>query len=296
MALGILMVVMSAVLPQIIVGIRGAAVADSMTAAKGIVEAQMEKMRNLPWHVAPSAELRIDVLDRYFPNLTAPSNTSFACLEADGSVRVPATTRTGYVSGTTRCAYEPLNGPFYRTVELVDPAGAGRLHPGHRHPVPHQRRADHDARRLRTRTGRHSRPRATTAATTRKDDPISAADRRDHHGVRHARRASAQADDGLHPDRRRPALPGAHHGDRGCDRHPDQRRHAGGPVGVGERRAGRPLRVPGATEHRQRHPGRGLRALVHRRSQGVVRRTGVHTADDTPAGRQQARRLADRHV
>ncbi len=122
-ALGILMVVMSAVLPQIIVGIRGAAVADSMTAAKGIVEAQMEKMRNLPWHVAPSAELRIDVLDRYFPNLTAPSNTSFACLEADGSVRAPATTRTGYVSGTTRCAYEPSNGPFYRTVELVDPAG-----------------------------------------------------------------------------------------------------------------------------------------------------------------------------
>lgn len=122
-ALAILMVVMVAVLPQVIVGLRGAAVADSMTAAKGVITAQMEKMRNLPWHVAPSAELRIDVLDRYYPNLTPPTNTSFACLAADGSVRAPATTRSGYVSTTTRCSYEPAGGAFYRTVEVVDPAG-----------------------------------------------------------------------------------------------------------------------------------------------------------------------------
>lgn len=122
-ALGVLMVVMAAVLPQVVVGLRGATVADSMTAAKGVIEAQMEKMRNLPWHVAPSAELRIDVLDRYYPDLTPPTNTSFACLQADGSVRPPSTTRSGYVSTTTRCSYEPASGPFYRMVEVVDPAG-----------------------------------------------------------------------------------------------------------------------------------------------------------------------------
>ncbi len=74
-ALGVFLVVMTAVLPLIVGGLRGTARAGQVTEQKGVVEAQLERMRNLPWHVAPNAGQFIDVLDRYFPNLTAPTVT-----------------------------------------------------------------------------------------------------------------------------------------------------------------------------------------------------------------------------
>jgi type II secretory pathway pseudopilin PulG len=114
-ALGLTMVVMMALLPQLIVGIRGAALANDVTEAKGVVQGQLEKMRNLPYHVAPSAELRIDLLDTYFPSLL-PLNPAFSCRTGAKFV-APAVSWSGYVTGGQRCEYEPATGSFYRKVE-----------------------------------------------------------------------------------------------------------------------------------------------------------------------------------
>ena len=116
-ALGVTMVVMVALLPQLLVGIRGAALANDVTEAKGVVQGQLERMRNLPYHVAPSA-LRIDVLDLYFPDLGAPHTATFDCRTAGRFVE-PSMDWKGYVhtSTDTRCPYEPATGSFYRNVE-----------------------------------------------------------------------------------------------------------------------------------------------------------------------------------
>lgn len=121
-AMGIFLVVMVAVLSQVLIGVRGSARANEVTEEKGVIEARLELMRNLPWHVAPSAEQRIDILDRYYPNLT-PSTATVDCGTATAPT-LPGTSWTGYVSGT-RCPYEPAAGPFFRTVDAVDPVGSG---------------------------------------------------------------------------------------------------------------------------------------------------------------------------
>lgn len=119
-ALGVTMVVMTALLPQLLVGIRGAVLANDVSAAKGVVQGQLEMMRNLPYHVAPSAERRIDVLDTYFPNLAGPASAPpLSCLNG-GRYVTPDTAWSGYVTGTARrCPYEPTSGSFYRKVETV---------------------------------------------------------------------------------------------------------------------------------------------------------------------------------
>lgn len=117
-ALGVTTVVMMALLPQLVAGIRSTGTANSITQAKGILQAELEMMRNLPYHVAPSAGAYADVLDRYYPGLGAPAGAP-AC----GSPHaVAASAWTGYVAPTSpaRCAFEPPTGAFYRTVRRVD--------------------------------------------------------------------------------------------------------------------------------------------------------------------------------
>jgi type II secretory pathway pseudopilin PulG len=121
-ALGLTMVVLVALLPQLLVGIKGAALANDVTEGKGVVQGQLETMRNLPYHVAPSAERRIDLLDTYFPDLV-PVTPAFSC-KTGAKFTAPAagprssTSWSGYVTGSaTRCEYEPATGSFYRMVE-----------------------------------------------------------------------------------------------------------------------------------------------------------------------------------
>ena len=123
-AMGIFLVVMAAVFPQVMAGIRGTSRASQLTEAKGVIEAQLELMRNLPWHVAPDAGDYIDVLDRYYPDLgvAATTVTTATCAGLPDD-----TSWTGYVKATSaRCPeYETTSGAFFRTVEVVDPAGPG---------------------------------------------------------------------------------------------------------------------------------------------------------------------------
>ena len=115
-ALGILVVVMTALLPQLLMGIRSSATAASVTEAKGVAQGQLERMRNMPFHVARQAGPYLDVLDRYYTKLTpAPAVT---CKDGDDYTS-PVVGWSGYVTGTSsssRCDYDPRTGPFYRYV------------------------------------------------------------------------------------------------------------------------------------------------------------------------------------
>lgn len=113
-ALGVVTTVMVALLPQLIVGIRSTGLAQAVTQAKGVAQGQLEQMRNLPFHVAPSAGEYVDLLDRFFPDRNAPVATP-EC-RGGSDYRLPTTSWSGYVvAGAVRCDYEPT-GPFYRTV------------------------------------------------------------------------------------------------------------------------------------------------------------------------------------
>jgi type II secretory pathway pseudopilin PulG len=123
-SLGVLMIVVATLLPQLVSGIRAVGTARMVTQAKGVAQGELERMRNLPFHISPAAGQYIDVLDYYYRNLTPPSTTP-TCTAADGAYSQPQPGWTGYVAdGATRCAYEPSSGAFYRTVKQV-PATAG---------------------------------------------------------------------------------------------------------------------------------------------------------------------------
>lgn len=123
-SIGLVGLLVAMVLPGLVTGIRATQVARSATQEKSLALAELERMRNLPFHVAPEAGDFVDVLDRYFTDLRPPA-TAIACTD-DGGLIPPTVAMTGYVAGAARCAWEPA-GPFYRVVrtEASDPDLAG---------------------------------------------------------------------------------------------------------------------------------------------------------------------------
>jgi type II secretory pathway pseudopilin PulG len=120
-AIAIVMVVVTALLPQLVGGIRATGTARTVSQAKGVIQGQLDRMRNLPYHVSPDAGPYRDVLDYYFNNRStaAPSPT---CTVSGKYVALPED-RTGFVDvGGARCAYEPPTGAFYRSVSVLPPA------------------------------------------------------------------------------------------------------------------------------------------------------------------------------
>ena len=66
-------------LPALIVGIKADAVAQRTSQARNLAQSQMERLRNLPFHVAYDVGSEyVDLLDRYYEDLDAPA-TSVAC-------------------------------------------------------------------------------------------------------------------------------------------------------------------------------------------------------------------------
>ena len=120
-ALGILLTVVVALLPQIVVGVRATGTARLVTQAKGVAQGQLERMRNLPFHIAPEAGNFVDVLDFYYRNRSAPALAP-ACTTG-GRFNAPAAGWAGYVSATSaaRCSYEPSSGAFFRSIDVVAP-------------------------------------------------------------------------------------------------------------------------------------------------------------------------------
>jgi len=122
-ALGILAIVVVTLLPQLIVGIQATGTARLVTQAKGVAQAELERMRNLPYHISYEAGDFRDVLDFYYTD--ADLGAAPTCTDASGGYAAPQTSWGGYVAETgARCAYEPAVGVFYRTVRQV-PAANG---------------------------------------------------------------------------------------------------------------------------------------------------------------------------
>lgn len=122
-SLGVLTVVMVALLPQLIVGIQATGTARLVSQAKGVAQGQLERMRNLPYSIAPAAGDYVDLLDYHYRDLTAPASPA-QCTGTAGWT-LPTASWSGYVApGGARCSYEPATGAFYRSV-VTQPAGSG---------------------------------------------------------------------------------------------------------------------------------------------------------------------------
>ena len=121
-ALAIFLTVVVALLPQVVVGVRATGTARLVTQAKGVAQGQLERMRNLPFHIAPEAGDFVDVLDFYYRDRVAPTTTP-TCTSG-GRFTAPAAGWTGYVASasTARCSYEPAAGAFFRSVDVVAPS------------------------------------------------------------------------------------------------------------------------------------------------------------------------------
>jgi prepilin-type N-terminal cleavage/methylation domain-containing protein len=113
-AIGIVVVVMVAVLPQMVNGIRAGAYARVSTQGKTMITSELELMRNLPFQVQPNAGQYVDLFDRYFQDLVPPTDGPDC---RDGDLWMPPPSEaSGFVSESgERCSYEP-SGPFYRIV------------------------------------------------------------------------------------------------------------------------------------------------------------------------------------
>lgn len=122
---GILALLITALTPALVVGIRSNDVARRALQEKGFAQTEVELMRNLPFHVAPAAGDFIDVLDRFFRDLTPPA-TPPVCGDGE-QFGAPTRDAIGYVAAASpRCPWEP-DGAFYRQVRTIadDPQLAG---------------------------------------------------------------------------------------------------------------------------------------------------------------------------
>ena len=106
-AIGVLMIVMVALVPQLVLGIQATGTARLSTQAKGVVQGELEKMRNLPYYIAPEAGPFLDVLDTYYRH--AKPDATPTCQKAAGELTLPQSPLSVY------CAGNPLR-PFYRVV------------------------------------------------------------------------------------------------------------------------------------------------------------------------------------
>src|SRR6478609_8771002 len=95
-AMGIFLVVSAAVLPLVLAGFRTAATARDVSQTKGVAQAQIEKMRDLPYYVGRAAGDYKDLLDAYYRDRVAP--TAPPSCAAPTLTALPATTWSGYVS------------------------------------------------------------------------------------------------------------------------------------------------------------------------------------------------------
>lgn len=114
-AIGLLSTVVVAIGPVMANTVRAEGHAKLDARAKGVLQGQLDAMRNLPFHVDPSAGDHVDLLDSYFRNMSAP--TTGASCGTTGRPGTPQSSWSGYVpsSSAARCWYEPA-GALYRTV------------------------------------------------------------------------------------------------------------------------------------------------------------------------------------
>jgi prepilin-type N-terminal cleavage/methylation domain-containing protein len=122
-ALGVLMIVATALVPQVIGGIRATAVARDITQAKGVAQARLETMRAMPYYVGREAGDFIDVLDTYYRNTTTPS----VAASCSGTLSaLPPTSWSGYLPpSAARCPWEPAGAAYRKVINPIQAPGLG---------------------------------------------------------------------------------------------------------------------------------------------------------------------------
>lgn len=105
-AISLLGIVSASLVPMLIATVRATTVAKTNTQARNLAQARIEQMRNLPFHVDAQNGSYVDLLDRYYRNLTVTA-------AASGLANDTCTQRTYVPAGGTLLANEPA-APFYR--------------------------------------------------------------------------------------------------------------------------------------------------------------------------------------
>lgn len=113
-ALAVTMTLVLALVPQLIGVIRSAHLANVISEAKGVGQAELETVRALPLRESWSAsDVGKDLQGVYYPTLALASACDDAVLPVESS--------EGYVAedvpASQRCGYEPQAGAFYRVVK-----------------------------------------------------------------------------------------------------------------------------------------------------------------------------------
>lgn len=109
-AISLLGIVAASLVPLLISTVRATTVAKMNTQARNLAQQRIESMRNLPYHVDAQNGSYVDLLDRYYRDLSTPSATVSNDI---------CSTRTYVPAGATVYANEPTR-PFYRcTINAV---------------------------------------------------------------------------------------------------------------------------------------------------------------------------------
>ncbi|NYD42875.1 type IV pilus modification PilV family protein [Nocardioides panaciterrulae] len=123
-ALGIFVVIVTALLPMFVGGIRSVAQADHEGVVKGLLQQEVEQLRGLPYRVSLGAsgdgtDADVDLLDLYYPNVSDLAPVSVTCPGVAGFSMSDVPSWKGYVGAgapaAARCSFEPP-GAFFRTV------------------------------------------------------------------------------------------------------------------------------------------------------------------------------------
>ncbi len=134
-ALGIFVVIVTALLPMFVGGIRSVATADHEGVVKGLLQQEVEQLRGLPYRVSLGAsgdgtDEDVDLLDLYYPNVSDTAPASVTCPGAAGFSMGGVPTWEGYVAAgapaAARCPFEPA-GAFFRTVAPTTNARLGPI-------------------------------------------------------------------------------------------------------------------------------------------------------------------------
>lgn len=111
-AISVLALAAVGTLPLLLGAVKAGYSSKLQTQAKTLVQGQIDKMRNLPYHVDAANGPYLDLLDTYFPNTTAAASPV-------GTTSMKTVT-TGYVTSTGARATGEPSGVFYRYVVPTD--------------------------------------------------------------------------------------------------------------------------------------------------------------------------------
>jgi prepilin-type N-terminal cleavage/methylation domain-containing protein len=100
-AITLLGIVAAAVLPMLLIGARASTIVRFETRGKNLGQERIELMRQLPYQIDRQNGPFVDLLDNYYPNLSAAAGTGAGWVSSTSTARLPG---------------EPATGAFYRVV------------------------------------------------------------------------------------------------------------------------------------------------------------------------------------